>query len=272
MDNRPIGIFDSGVGGLTAVRRLLQAAPRESIVYLGDNLRAPYGDRTAEDIRFLSRRNARFLRAMDVKAVIVACNTSTANAMDLLAADNADIPIVGTVGPTAAEAVRVTAGGRIGVLATTATVRSGLYERTIRALLPEAEVLSRSCPKLVPLIETGHIRPGDPALTEALGEDLAPLRAAGVDTVVLGCTHYPLISAAILDAMGREVALVDSGAACVDAILGALAARDGLAAPDAVRRERYCCSGRRRDFVDVARGFLGFPIDDRTEEIDVTPY
>ena len=272
MDNRPIGIFDSGVGGLTAARRLMRQAPKESFVYFGDNLRAPYGDRTGEEIRFLSRRNARFLRAQDVKALIVACNTSTANAMAELTADNADIPTVGTVGPTAAEAVRVSAGGRIGVIATTATVRSGLYERTIRALMPEARVVSRSCPKLVPLIETGHTALGDPALMEALAEDLAPLKAAGVDTVVLGCTHYPLISDAVLALMERDVALVDSGGACVGAVLAALKERDGLAGPGAARSERYFCSGRRSDFVTVARDFLGESIDDKTREVDVTDY
>lgn len=272
MDARPIGIFDSGVGGLTAVRRLIREAPNESFVYFGDNLRAPYGDRTAEEIQFLSRRNARFLRARDVKALIVACNTSTANAMAELTADNADIPTVGTVGPTAAEAVRVSAGGKIGVIATTATIRSGLYERTIRALCPEAEVVSQSCPRLVPLIETGHTGTGDPALMEALEEDLAPLKAAGVDTVVLGCTHYPLINGAVLALMGRDVAMVDSGGACVGAVLAALAERDGLAAPGAARSETYYCSGRRGDFVTVARGFLGESIDDKTYEVDVTDY
>lgn len=269
MDNRPIGIFDSGTGGLTSVRELNAAAPGESIVFFGDTIRAPYGDRSAEEIRFLSRRNARFLRTRDVKAIIVSCNTSTANAMDLLAADNADIPIVGTVEPTAARAVRASKCGRIGVLATAATIRSGIYERTIRAMMPQALVVSRSCPKLVPLIETGHTGPDDPALVAALAEDLAPLRRAGVDAVVLGCTHYPLIEEAILQVLGYPAATVDSGAACVGKVLDALRERDALADPNGTRTERYYCSGRRADFVSVARGFLGRPIDTQTEEIDI---
>ena len=272
MDNRPIGIFDSGVGGLTAARRLMRDAPHESIAYFGDNLRAPYGDRSAEEIRFLSRRNARFLRACGVKALIVACNTSTANAMAQLAADNADIPIVGTVEPTAAEAVRVSKTGRIGVLATTATIRSGLYEKTIRELCPDALVESRSCPRLVPLIEMGYTSADDPALRAALAEDLAPLKAAEVDTIVLGCTHYPLIEEAVLAELGYPAATVDSGAACVSTILAALREKDALADPAADRRERYYCSGRRSDFVTVARGFLGRSIDAYTEEKDVTNY
>ena len=272
MDNRPIGIFDSGVGGLTAVRRLMRDAPNESIAYFGDNLRAPYGDRSAEEIRFLSRRNARFLRACGVKALIVACNTSTANAMAELAADNADIPIVGTVGPTAAEAARVSETGRIGVLATTATIRSGLYEKTIRELRPDARVVSRSCPRLVPLIEMGHTAADDPVLRAALADDLAAMKTAGVDTVVLGCTHYPLIEEAVLAGLGYPAAMVDSGAACVSTILAALREKDALADPAAERRERYYCSGRRSDFVTVARGFLGRPIDAFTGETDVTNY
>lgn len=272
MDNRPIGIFDSGVGGLTSVRRLMREAPNESIVYFGDNLRAPYGDRTPEDIRFLSRRNARFLRAQGVKALIVACNTSTANAMAELLADNADIPTVGTVGPTAAEAVRVSQNGRIGVIATAATIRSGLYERTIRTLCPDAEVTALACPRLVPLIESGHTAVGDPALMDALEKYIAPFRAAEVDTMVLGCTHYPLIEDAVLAVLGRKAAMVDSGGACVTSVLNALRERDGLAAADALRRERYYCSGPQDSFTAVARDFLGRDIRGLTREADVTNY
>lgn len=272
MDNRPIGIFDSGAGGLTSARRLMLDAPHESILYFGDTLRAPYGDRTAEEIQFLSRRNARFLRAHGVKAIIISCNTSVSNAMPQLAADNADIPIVGTVAAAAAEAVRRSVSGRIGVMATEATIRSGLYERTIRDLRPDAQVVSRSCPRLVPLVEAGRTHTGDPELMAALTEDVAPLKAAAVDTVVLGCTHYPLIQEAIREVLGYDAVFVDSGAACVSSVLAALRKIDGLAAPDAVRTERYYCSGRRGDFVTVARDFLGRDIDALTREADVTDY
>lgn len=272
MDNRPIGIFDSGAGGLTAVSELVRVAPNESFIYFGDTIRAPYGERTAEEIRLLSRRNARFLRSHGVKALIVACNTSTANAMAELTADNTDIPITGTVVPTAAQAVSATRTGVIGVAATEATVRSGLYETTILAALPGARVVSRACPKLVPLIETGHVSPGDAALMSALREDLEPMRAAGVDTLILGCTHYPLAREAIVSVMGGDVALIDSGAACVSTVLGALRARGGLAAPGGTRTERYYCSGRLDDFTSVARGFLGRDIAGLTTEIDVEGY
>ncbi len=269
MDNRPIGIFDSGVGGLTAAAELMRQAPDESLVYLGDTLRAPYGDRTPEEIRAFSGRNARFLRGRGVKAIIVACNTSTANALPALMAANADIPVVGTLVPASEAAAKASPGGRIGVLATGAVVKTGLYERTILDLRPDARVTQQACPKLVPLIEAGRTDPDDPALAEALEEYLAPMRAAAVDTLVLGCTHYPLVAEAVLRALGRTVPLVDSGSACVGTVLAALRERDALAAPGGVRRETYCCSARREDFTRVAARFLGRSIDSLTEEIDM---
>lgn len=272
MDNRPIGIFDSGVGGLSAMRRLIQEAPAESFVYFGDTIRAPYGDRTAEEIKFLSRRNARFIRSLGVKALIIACNTSTANAMAELARDNADIPISGTIEPAAEEAARRTAGGKIGVIATAATIRSGVYEKALREKLPGREVISRSCPRLVPLIEAGHISPEDPALMAALEEYLAPLRRAGVDTLILGCTHYPLISEAVGRAMGREIAMVDSGGACAQAVIEKLRAENALAEKGFPRQERFYCSGRRGEFTAVAEKFLGRSIESLTQEIEVEGY
>ena len=272
MDNRPIGIFDSGVGGLSAAAELIRQAPNESFVYFGDTLRAPYGERTPEEIKVFSRRNARFLRSRDVKAIIVACNTSTANALAELTADNADIPLVGTVGPTSREAAAASAGGRIGVLATGAVVRSGLYERTITSILPGAHVTARACPKLVPLIEAGHTGAEDPDLLDALREYLAPLTEARVDTVVLGCTHYPLVRQAVLNVLGRPMPLIDSGGACVGAVLEALREKNALAAPLHTREETYFCSARREDFTAVARGFLGRPVDADTSEISVEDY
>ena len=272
MDNRPIGIFDSGVGGLSAALELTRQAPNESFVYFGDTLRAPYGDRLPEEIKIFSRRNARFLRSRDIKALIVACNTSTANAMAELRADNADIPVVGTIEPTSRAAVNASADGNIGVLATGAVVKSGLYGRTIREFFPNAAVTEVACPKLVPLIEAGRTAKDDPALLSALAEYLAPMKAAGVDTLVLGCTHYPLVREAVLAVMERELPFIDSGGACVGAILGALAEKDALAAPLHTRQERYYCSARAAEFTAVARGFLGRPIACLTEEIDVEGY
>ena len=271
MDNRPIGLFDSGVGGLSAVRVLRLEAPNESFAYFGDTARVPYGDRTPEDIRLLSRQDARFLRSRGVKAIVIACNTITANAMTELTADNGDIPVIGVIEPAAAEAVRVTRSGRIGVIATNATVNSGVYERAIHALLPDAIVTAQGCPKLVPLIETGHTAPTDETLMPVLQEYLAPLMAAGVDTVVLGCTHYPLIAAPVASIMGNGVALVDSGAACIGAVLSALEETDSLSGPEK-GSEAFYCSARLEDFTAVAKAFLGSDIRPLTAEIDIEEY
>jgi len=186
-----------------------------------------------------------------------------------LCADNADIPVVGTIAPTSAAAARASAQGRIGVLATGAVVKSGLYGNTIRRLLPGASVTEAACPKLVPLIEAGHTAPDDPALLAALEEYLAPMKAAQVDTLVLGCTHYPLVRGAVLAVMGRELPLIDSGGACVGAVLAALSEKDALAAPLQTRSEAYYCSARMADFTAVAQGFLRRAIDAVTEEISV---
>lgn len=271
MDNRPIGLFDSGVGGLSAVRVLRREAPNESFVYFGDTARVPYGDRTPEDIKTLSRQDARFLRSRDIKAIVIACNTITANAMDALTADNRDVPVIGVIEPAAAEAVRVTRSGKIGIIATNATVNSRVYERAIRALRPDAVVTAQGCPGLVPLIETGHTAPTDEVLMPILREYLAPLMAAGVDTVVLGCTHYPLIAEAVTAVMGANIALVDSGAACIGALHAALEERDALAGPEK-GREAYYCSARVEDFTAVAKAFLGTDIRPLTEEIDIQAY
>ena len=272
MDNRPIGIFDSGVGGLSAAAELIRQAPNESFVYFGDTLRAPYGGRQPEEIKVFSRRNARFLRRFDIKALIVACNTSTANAFSELCADNADIPVVGTVASAARQAAEVSPEGRIGVLATEAVVRSGIYERSILSCRGDASVLEVPCPKLVPLIEAGHRRPDDPALRQALAEYLAPLKRAGTDTIVLGCTHYPLVREAVLAEWGGAIPLVDSGGACVGAILASLSEKKEKAAPLHTRTEAYYCSAGREGFLRVAEGFLGRSIEGVTVQVDVDSF
>ena len=266
MDTRPIGIFDSGLGGLTAVRALVQAAPWESFVYLGDTKNAPYGDRTREEIRGFSRKNVGFLQDRGVKALLVACNTSTANAMDAMRAQAGDLPVVGVIEPAAAAAVSVTETGRIGVLATAATVASLAYETAIRRLSPEASVTAVACPKLVPLVESGRTDPADPALTAALKEYAAPLLETGVDTVVLGCTHYPIIRRAVRLALGPDMALIDSGAASVGALLKRLELRDALGDKDKKGRRQFACTGAVEQFAALGSAFLGWDIRPLTEQ------
>ncbi len=267
MDTRPIGIFDSGLGGLTAVRALTAAAPWESFVYLGDTANAPYGDKTREEIRALSRRNIAFLRSRGVKALLAACNTSTANAMDQMLDENRDLPVLGVIEPAAEAAVSATEKGRIGLMATAATVASGAYERAVRRLLPDAAVTAVACPKLVPLVESGHTDADDPALRRAAEEYAAPLRQAGTDTVILGCTHYPIIRRAIRRAMGPDVTLIDSGAASVGALLKALEARDALGDTEKPGSRNFFCSAGRDRFIAGGSAFLGWDIASRTEQI-----
>ena len=264
MDTRPIGIFDSGVGGLTAVKALMAAAPWESFVYLGDTANAPYGDRTPAEIKGFSRRNTGFLRARGVKALLVACNTSNANAMDQMLSDNPDMPVLGVIEPAAEAAAAATKTGRVGVLATHATVASGAYERAVKALMPGADVTAVACPRLVPLVESGRTDPADGELMAAVEEYTAPLKAAGVDTVILGCTHYPIIEAAIRSALGPDIALVDSGAASVGALLKALEARDALGDREKTGGRSFFCSAGMERFVKTGSAFLGWDIGPRT--------
>lgn len=271
MDTRPIGIFDSGLGGLTAVGALVQAAPWESFVYFGDTANAPYGDKTRSELAELSGHNIRFLRSRHVKAVLVACNTSTANAMDAMTGEARGLPVVGVIRAAAQAAAPVTKTGRIAVLATAATVRSGAYERAIHALLPEAEVTAVACPRLVPLIEGGHTDPADPALRSAAEEYAAPVRANRADTVILGCTHYPIVRGAIEAALEPGTALVDSGAASVGTLLAALEARDALGDRKSAGTRQFFCSARREAFARHGTAFLGWPVENVTE-IDIRKY
>ena len=272
MDNRPIGVFDSGVGGLTAVRAMLRDYPNESIVYFGDTARVPYGNREKDDITNLSLQDVRFLRSKGVKAVLIACNTITCNAGEELSADNPAVPVVGTVDAAAAAAAAATKNGRIGIIATAATVRSGAYDVALKAINPDFQVFSQGCPKLVPLIESNHILPGDALIEEAAAEYLAPLKAEGVDVVILGCTHYPLISQVVANYMGEGVALIDSGAESAKAIIKTLTETGGLAETDAKAEVNYYCSARLDDFAPIAQVLLHQDIHGSAFEINIEEY
>ena len=209
MDNRPIGVFDSGMGGLTAVRQMIRLLPGEDIIYFGDTGRVPYGGRSVETIIRYARQDVAFLRSFDLKAIVIACGTVSTTALDVLERENT-IPILGVVQPAAMEASRITKSGAIGVIGTKATIRSGADEAAIRALLPNAKLTVQACPLLVPLVEDGRVRRGDPVTERVVEEYLAPVKAAGVDTLVLGCTHYPFLKALIQEIAGPAVTIVDS--------------------------------------------------------------
>ena len=259
-DPRPIGVFDSGIGGLTAVRELFRQLPHESIVYFGDTARLPYGNKSRETVTRFALEITAFLVRRDVKCVVVACNTASSHALDELRA-RFTLPIVGVIEPAAKAAVAASPGGRIGVVGTLATVGSGAFPHAVRALAPGADVRLRACPLFVPLVEEGWL---DHPVTRLVAEEyLAELRAAKLESLVLGCTHYPLIAPLLAELMGPGVALVDSGAEAAGATARLLAERGMLAPPssDWPQHHFYLSDEpRRRSFARVAESFLGRPM------------
>jgi glutamate racemase len=261
MDPRPIGVFDSGVGGLTVFHELERALPRERLFYLGDTARVPYGPKSPETVERFGLEAARFLRKHDVKAVVVACNTVSAVAIDAVA-EEARVPTVGVILPGARHAVKGSKTGRIGVIGTRATVASEAYPRAILALRGDAEVFSQACPLFVPLAEEGWT---DDEVARAVAERyLATLKTSGVDTVVLGCTHYPLLKPTIQEVMGDAVVLVDSAEAVAAEVREWLATDAVLAAPERDPREggghRFYVTDAPAPFQAVAERFLGRPV------------
>ncbi|MCI5870912.1 glutamate racemase [Streptococcus sp.] len=211
MDNRPIGFLDSGVGGLTVVRELMRQLPHEEIIYIGDSARAPYGPRPAEQIKAYTWELVNFLLTKDVKMIVFACNTATAVAWEEVK-EKLDIPVLGVILPGSSAAIKSTVGGEIGVIATPMTIESDIYKEKINRLAPEMRVQSLACPKFVPIVESNETQTS--LAKKVVYETLAPL-VGKVDTLILGCTHYPLLRSIIQNVMGPQVKLIDSGAECV---------------------------------------------------------
>lgn len=259
MDPRPIGVFDSGVGGLTVFKALEAQLPHESFVYLGDTARVPYGPKSPETVIRYGLEAARFLRKQDVKMIVVACNTVSSVAIDAVG-EEARVPVMGVILPGARRAVKLSETGRIGVIGTRATVESESYPRAILALRAGAEVFSRACPLFVPLAEEGWT---DDDVTRAVATRyLAPLLEAGVDTLVLGCTHYPLLKRVLGNVMGPGVALVDSAESIGAEVHEWLERDTKLAAParDEKPASRFYVTDAPGPFLSVAERFLGKPL------------
>jgi glutamate racemase len=202
-----IGVFDSGIGGLTVLQRIMEALPRENTVYLGDTARAPYGTKSVETVTRYSFENSEFLVEKGVKIVVVACNTSTAIALEALRA-NLSVPVVGVIEPGVRKAIKTTRNNKVGVIGTEATIQSGAYTKALKAARANVEVYSRACPVLVPLVEEGWTENAVVEMTVRIY--LESLKQSGIDTLILGCTHYPLLKKAIRKFMGAGVRLVDS--------------------------------------------------------------
>ena len=267
MDNRPIGVFDSGLGGLSVIKELNRVLDNENIIYFGDTGRVPYGTRSAETIIKYARQDEMFLLKYDVKLIIAACGTVSSVAA--FTAHELPVPFIEVVTPAAEAAVKATKNGKIGVLGTTATINSGSYKKHMLKLEPGLEIVQNACPLFVQLVEQGWISRDDSVTVATARRYLEPLKASGVDTVILGCTHFPAIKEIIGDIMGDSVTLVNSGE------------QAALKAAEYLSEHGMCgCGGKRRFYVsDRAESFsatadimLGSRIDGDVEMIDIESF
>ena len=252
-----IGIFDSGIGGLTVVQALLRMLPREILIYLGDTARTPYGTKSVEVVRRYSVENTEFLIAKGVKLLVVACNTSSAAALGILK-DRYEVPVIGVIEPGAAAAVAATRNRKIGVVGTEATIASGEYTRALRRLRSDLEIYTRACPLFVPLAEEGWV---DNAVARSVARlYLGSLRHSGIDTLILGCTHYPLLHDVIAETMGDGVRLIDSATATAAAVRDTLT-RCGLLRRRGGGAASFFVTDTPERFIKVGSRFLGAQVD-----------
>src|SRR5687768_12833657 len=260
MDGRPIGVFDSGLGGLTVVRALIDLLPDEHLVYFGDTGRFPYGPKPRDELLKYSFQITELLMGHDVKLVVVGCNSAAAAALTELRA-RYEVPLTGVIEPGLRAAVRATGTGRVGVIGTVGTISSGAYQRAAAALFPGIELTCAACPGFVEFVEAGDV---DSDQVFVLAERLlAPVRAADVDTLVLGCTHYPLLARTIGDVMGRDVVLVSSGEETAVEVRATLAASDRhRAAGEHPARREFITSGDPVTFTELGARFLGPEVTD----------
>lgn len=249
-----IGIFDSGLGGLTVAKSIIHTMPEENILYFGDTAHVPYGTKSHKQIRELAVNDVRFLSRFPLKAVVVACNTADSVAMGTLQ-EQFDLPIFGVIEPASHKAARTTRNNRIGIMATSATVRSGAYEKAIHRYNENAQVFQKACPLLVPLVENGRYRKDDPVVQIVLKEYLDELTANGIDTLVLGCTHYPLLSEAV-QSIVPELTVISSSEAAADALKRGMKEL-GLCETEGDGIQHYYVSDDAEHFEENARVFLG---------------
>ena len=254
---RPIGVFDSGIGGLTVAAALRELLPHEDIYYIGDTARVPYGGKSQATIERYSVEISGMLLAAGAKMIVAACNTASALGVPQLE-QTLEVPVTGVIMPGARAAVGATRNGHVGVIGTRATVRSGAYERAIRALAPEVRVTSQACPMLVPAIEEGWL--DDPITESICARYLDSLVRSGIDTLVLGCTHYPLLKPALARYLGADIRLVDSADNCAIAVRELLA-KYGIAAPEERQgRLEVALTDASDGFLPVAEAALGLKV------------
>jgi len=264
VNRAPLGVFDSGIGGLTVARALFERLPHESVIYFGDTARVPYGPKSPDTVRRYAGEILTYLLGRGVKALVVACNTISAQALDYLT-QRSPVPLVGVIEPGARAAVQATRSGKIGVIGTAGTVASGAYERAIRALRPDAAVCATACPLFVPLVEEGWF---DHPATELIARQyLQPLERAGVDVLVLGCTHYPLLKPLLARVLGSGVTLVDSAEETAKVVAQTLDQGGLLTSPDGHPVHRFVVSDDEPHFRKVGARFLG----EKLKTVEVVP-
>ena len=254
MNSAPIGVFDSGIGGLTSIKRLIRLLPNEDVIYLGDTGRVPYGTRSRETIIKYARQDVQFLQGHGVKTIIIACNTvSAVAAAELL--PEIKIPVFEVVGPPSSQAAGLTKNGRIGVIGTAATIKSGAYAGALRRENPELFVTVAACPLLVPLVENGRTRPDDIAVQTIVRDYLEPVLREGIDTLILGCTHYPLLRE-VISRIAPNITLVDSGASTAEFASEQLRDMGLLSGKSEPGERRFYVTDSTESFESLAAMFL----------------
>ena len=268
MDNRPIGVFDSGLGGLSAVKEMMNLMPNEDVIYFGDTGRVPYGSRSQETLIKYVSQDIRFLKTFDIKMIIIACGTASSAVLPWIS-DGLDTKILGVVEPASKAAVLASRSNRIGVLGTAATIRYGKYVEYIKKLNPEAEVFQKACPMFVPLVENGY---ADSEVTKIIAKEyLLDLKDKGIDTIILGCTHYPLLKEVIQDIAGNDVTLIDSGAEASKAAFELLK-KENMQSGKEKGSYKYFVSDSPCDFAKFGGIFLQKPMCENIEKIDIEKY
>lgn len=257
MNKQPIGYLDSGVGGLTVVKEALRQLPHEQVIFIGDQARLPYGPRPTEQVIEFTWELTHFLLKKNIKMLVVACNTATAAALSVLKA-KLDIPVVGVILPGSRSAIKATKTGQIGIIGTNGTVKSDAYARTIHRKNQQIEVVSVAAPKLVPLVESNEYR--STVAKKVVAETLLPYRRHKVDTLIMGCTHYPLLRPIIQNVMGPDVTLIDSGAETISEV-STLLDYFGIANgdQDAQPKHEFYTTGSAQMFDEIARDWLDLP-------------
>ena len=265
MVEKPVGVFDSGVGGLTVVNQLIKSLPQEDIIYFGDTAHLPYGSKSKESVIRFSLDIANFLQAQRVKIIVVACNTASSFALSSLR-ENIEIPVIGVIEPGAQAAVDATRNFKIGIIGTEGTIKSRAFEEVLRKIDKNVKVFSRACPLFVPLVEEGWL--DEPETSQIAEKYLSPMKDEGIDTLILGCTHYPLLKELLSRIMGQEISLIDTAEATAKAVERKLREKNLLRKGSRKAVYKFFVSDDPEKFLQLGRRFLGKNVE-KAERINL---